>query len=49
MYNFLEKFLGDSTRALWESYKQKFPNSFQSDLQLGTNHYNIPIKLECWY
>jgi len=45
MYNFLEKFLGDSTRALWESYKQKFPNSFQADLQLGTNPYNFTNKI----
>ena len=45
MNNFLEKFLGDSTRVLWESYKQKFPNSFQSDLQLGTNPYSFTNKI----
>ena len=45
MYTFLEKFLQDSTRSLWESYKRKFPKQFKADLLLGTNPYNFTNKI----
>ena len=41
MYNYLETFLGESTRALWESYKTNFRENYNNMLSLGANPYNF--------
>ena len=37
MYKYLETFLEESTRALWESYKSKFKEHYNTMLSLGAN------------
>ena len=41
MYKYLETFLGESTRALWESYKTNFRENYNGMLKLGVNPYNF--------
>ena len=41
MYKYLETFLGESTRALWESYKINFRENYNDMLKLGANPYNF--------
>ena len=41
MYKYLETFLGESTKALWESYKTNFMENYNSMLKLGANPYNF--------
>ena len=41
MYKYLETFLGESTRALWESYKTNFRENYNGMLKLGANPYNF--------
>ena len=41
MYKYLETFLGESTRALWESYKTNFRENYNCMLKLGANPYNF--------
>ena len=41
MYKYLETFLGESTRALWESYKTNFMVNYNGLLKLGANPYNF--------
>ena len=41
MYKYLETFLGESTRALWESYKTNFRENYNDMLKLGANPYNF--------
>ena len=41
MYKYLETYLGESTRALWESYKTNFRENYNSILSLGANPYNF--------
>ena len=41
MYKYLETFLGESTRALWESYKTNFRENYNGMLKLGDNSYNF--------
>ena len=41
MYTYLETFLGESTRALWESYKTNFRENYNDMLKLGANPYNF--------
>ena len=41
MYKYLETFLGENTRALWESDKTKFRENYNSMLNLGANPYNF--------
>ena len=41
MYKYLETFLGESTRALWESYKTNFKENYNSMLKLRANPYNF--------
>ncbi|KAH7681583.1 hypothetical protein IHE45_05G068500 [Dioscorea alata] len=45
MYSYLEKFLGETARAVWESYKLNFPQDFARDLKLGDNPYNFVNKI----
>ena len=45
MYKYLETFLGESTRALWESYKTNFRENYNSMLNLGANPYNFISKI----
>ena len=40
MYKYLETFLGESTRTIWESYKTNFRENYNSVLKLGANPYN---------
>lgn len=46
MYAYLEKFLGETARAAWGSYKQKFPADFHTDINLGPNPYNFTNKIQ---
>ena len=46
MYSYLEKFLGETTRAAWEAYKQNFPLDFVRDIELGANLYNFTNKIQ---
>ena len=41
MYKYLETFLRESTRALWESYKTNFRENYNGMLKLGANPYNF--------
>ena len=41
MYKYLETFLGESTRALWESYKTNFREYYNNMLSLGVNPYTL--------
>ena len=41
MYKYLETFIGESTRALWESYKTNFRENYNHLLSLGVNPYNF--------
>ena len=41
MYKYLETFLGESTKALWEAYKVEFSQEFQYLVSLGQNSYNF--------
>ena len=41
MYKYLETFLRESTRALWESYKTNFRENYNDMLKLGANPYNF--------
>ena len=34
MYSYLEKFLGETGRAAWESYKLTYPADFARDIEL---------------
>ena len=45
MYKYLETFLGESTKALWEAYKVEFPSEFQYLVSLGPNPYNFTNKI----
>lgn len=45
MYRYLETFLGESTKALWEAYKVNFPQEFQTLIALGANPYNFTNKV----
>ncbi|KAH7685547.1 hypothetical protein IHE45_04G047000, partial [Dioscorea alata] len=45
MYSYLEKFLGETAKAVWESYKLNFPQDFARDLELGDNSYNFVNKV----
>ena len=41
MHKYLETFLRESTRALWESCKTSFRENYNSILSLGANPYNF--------
>ena len=41
MYKYLETFLGESTKALWESYKKNFRENYNGMFKLGANPYNF--------
>ncbi|KAH7659772.1 hypothetical protein IHE45_16G052600, partial [Dioscorea alata] len=45
IYSYLEKFLGEAARAVWESYKLNYPQDFARDLELGDNPYNFVNKV----
>ena len=41
MYKYLETFIGESTRALWESCKTNLRENYNHILSLGANPYNF--------
>ena len=41
MYKYLDTFLGESIRALWESYKTNFREDYNNMLGLRANPYNF--------
>ncbi|KAH7659679.1 hypothetical protein IHE45_16G046300, partial [Dioscorea alata] len=45
MYSYLEIFLGETSKVVWESYKLNFPQDFARDLELGDNPYNFVNKI----
>lgn len=46
MYAYLNKFLEETARAPWETYKKKFPIVFQTDIRLGPNPYNYTNRIQ---
>ena len=46
MYNYLEKLLGETSRAAWEAYKLNFSIEFARDIELGANSYNFTNKIQ---
>ncbi|WMV46062.1 hypothetical protein MTR67_039447, partial [Solanum verrucosum] len=44
-YKYMETFLGESAKALWEAYKSNFPQEFQALVNLGANPYNFTNKI----
>lgn len=45
MLRVLETYLGESTKAVWEAYKQTHPNQGKEMLALGQNPYNFVNKI----
>jgi hypothetical protein len=45
MYRYLETFLGESTKALWEAFKKEKPTEFQTLIGFGSNPYNFVNKI----
>ncbi|WMV43464.1 hypothetical protein MTR67_036849, partial [Solanum verrucosum] len=45
MYKYMETFLGESAKALWEAYKSNFPQEFQALVNLRANPYNFTNKI----
>ena len=45
MYKYMETFLGESAKALWEAYKSNFPQEFQVLVNMGPNPYNFTNKV----
>ncbi|WMV54601.1 hypothetical protein MTR67_047986 [Solanum verrucosum] len=45
MYKYMETFLGESAKALWEAYKSNFPQEFQALVNLEANPYNFTNKI----
>ena len=41
MYKYLETFLGESSRELWESYMTNLRENYNGMLKLGANPYNF--------
>ena len=46
MYGYLEKFLGETARAGWETYKLNFPIDFVRDIELGAKLYNFTNQIQ---
>ena len=46
MYSYLEKFLEETARAVWEAYKLTYPTDFAKDIELGVNLYNFTNKVQ---
>ena len=46
MCSYLEKVLGETTRAAWEAYKLNFLTYFARDIELGANPYNFTNKIQ---
>ncbi|WMV55061.1 hypothetical protein MTR67_048446 [Solanum verrucosum] len=44
MYKYMETFLGESAKALWEAYKSNFLQEFQALVNMGANPYNLQIR-----
>jgi len=45
MYKYMETFLGESTKGLWEAYKSEFQQEFQALIAMGPNPYNFTNKI----
>jgi hypothetical protein len=45
MYKYLETFLGQAAKAVWESYKQNKPDEMQSMINAGAKPYNFVNKI----
>lgn len=45
MYKYLETFLGQPAKAVWESYKQNKPDEMQAMINAGANPYNFVNKI----
>ena len=46
IYSYLEKFLGETARVVWESYKLTYPPDFARVIELGANPYNFTNKIQ---
>ncbi|KAL2462101.1 Uncharacterized protein Adt_45521 [Abeliophyllum distichum] len=46
MYRYLETFLGESTKAMWEAYKREKKEEFDQLVALGSNPYNFVNKIQ---
>ncbi|KAL2465790.1 Uncharacterized protein Adt_41641 [Abeliophyllum distichum] len=46
MYRYLDTFLGESTKAMWEAYKREKKEEFNQLVALGSNPYNFFNKIQ---
>lgn len=45
VYKYMETFLGESVKTLWEAYMSNFPQEFQALVNMGANPYNFTNKI----
>jgi len=45
MYRYMETFLGESIKGVWEAYKVAYPQEFQELVNMGPNPYNFTNKI----
>ena len=45
MYRYMETFLGESIKGMWEAYKVTYPQEFQELVNMGPNPYNFTNKI----
>ena len=45
MYRYMETFLGESIKGVWEAYKVTYPQEFQELVNMGPNPYNFTNKI----
>ncbi|WMV40576.1 hypothetical protein MTR67_033961 [Solanum verrucosum] len=45
MYRYMETFLGESIKGVWEAYKVAYPQEFQKLVNMGPNPYNFTNKI----
>ena len=41
MYRYLETFLGESTKAMWEAFKREHSDEYNHVISLGSNPYKF--------
>ena len=45
MFRYMEIFLGESIKGVWEAYKVAYPQEFQELVNMGPNLYNFTNKI----
>ena len=49
IYSYLEKFLGETTRAVWEAYKLNYLVDCARNIEFGQIHISLPIKYKYYH